>query len=78
MPLDFKELQGVGITPDLIALTGADANPGSQEGLEEVGARQPHAGVFVSRDVVNFYSWTKTVSSAFIAHDLQAPAGLVW
>lgn len=44
MPLDFKELQGVGIKPDLIALTGADATPGSQEGLEEVGGGQANHG----------------------------------
>ncbi len=40
MPLDFKSLQGVGIKPELIALTGAadDAAPGPQEGGgEEVG-----------------------------------------
>lgn len=36
MPLDFKGLQGVGIKPELIALTGADATPASREGPEEV------------------------------------------
>lgn len=36
MPLDFEDLQGVGIKPELIALTGADATPASREGPEEV------------------------------------------
>lgn len=72
MPLDFKDLQGVGIKPDLIALTGADATPGSQEGLEEVGvgAGQSDAGVFVFQCVMDLYI------TAFTVHDLQTPAGL--
>ncbi|CAM9511324.1 unnamed protein product, partial [Ectocarpus sp. 13 AM-2016] len=40
MPLDFKTLQSVGINPDLIAWTGADATPALREGAEEhVNAR---------------------------------------
>lgn len=36
MPLDFKTLESVGINPDLIAWTGADASPALREGAEEV------------------------------------------
>ncbi|CBJ30460.1 conserved unknown protein [Ectocarpus siliculosus] len=40
MPLDFKTLESVGINPDLIAWTGADATPALREGAEEhVNAR---------------------------------------
>ncbi|CAM9179945.1 unnamed protein product [Ectocarpus fasciculatus] len=35
MPLDFKTLESVGINPDLIAWTGADATPALREGVEE-------------------------------------------
>lgn len=39
MPLDFKDLQEVGIQPELVALTEADDTPVSQEGPEEVQVR---------------------------------------
>ncbi|CAM9102993.1 unnamed protein product, partial [Hapterophycus canaliculatus] len=38
MPLDFKDLQRVGISPDLIALTGADTTP--SEANEHAGSKE--------------------------------------
>lgn len=77
MPLDFKELQGVGIKPDLITLTGADTIPGSQEGLEEVRGGKPAARrrfwppellrVLVVEEGKQYLQST--------VHDLQAKAG---
>lgn len=47
MPLDFKDLKGVGIAPELVALTEMDTAPGSEEVAVEVGSRGIDARVHV-------------------------------
>lgn len=47
MPLEFKDLEGVGIAPDLVSLTSGETNSGPEEGASEVSMLMRNWGPYL-------------------------------